>query len=159
RYILCILVGIPIYFTTGILFTFAPEFSRELGLKGITAGNALLYGCIGLTLGDLLSGLLSQWLRSRKRAVSVSIIVGATLTYVYLRAVSVSSEFFYAICFGLGLAGGYWAVLVTISAEQFGTNIRATAATSVPNFVRSSVILLTTSFLGLKAQVGTLHAA
>jgi MFS transporter, putative metabolite:H+ symporter len=159
RYLCCVLVGVPIYFTTGILFTFAPELSAAIGLEGITAGDAILCGSIGLTMGDLLSGMLSQWLKSRKRAVYFSLVVGAALSLFYFSAAGVSKSFFYGICFLLGGSAGYWAVLVTIAAEQFGTNIRATVATSVPNFVRSSVIVLTLSFTALKAQIGTTAAA
>ena len=159
RYLYCILVGLPIYFTTGILFTFSPELSKGLGLEGITAGNALLFGTIGLTFGDLLSGLLSQWMKSRKNAVYVSLAVGFVFSLAYFFAAGISNTMFYAICFVLGAAAGYWAVLVTIAAEQFGTNIRATVATSVPNFVRSSVILLTLGFSSLKGTIGTVNAA
>src|ERR1700728_4636086 len=80
RYFCCVLSGIPIYFTTGILFTFAPEISRSLGLEGVTAGNALLFGSIGLTIGDLLSGLISQWLKSRKLAIYAWLFFGAFST-------------------------------------------------------------------------------
>jgi putative MFS transporter len=159
RYIYCVLVGIPIYFTTGILLTFAPELSSAFGLKGITAGNALLFGTIGLSVGDLLSGLLSQWLKSRKRAIYVSLALGACFTAAYFSLGRQSTEVFYLICLAMGAAAGYWAVLITTTAEQFGTNIRATAATSVPNMVRSSVILLTTAFTTLKFFIGVTNAA
>ncbi len=159
RYLFCILVGIPIYFTTGILFSFAPELAREMGLTGVTAGNALLFGSIGLTIGDLLSGLLSQWLKSRRKAVLFSFFVGFVFATLYFRSGTASVVQFYAICGGLGLAAGYWAVLVTIAAEQFGTNLRATVATSVPNFVRSSVIILTLTFTAFRTQVGFLNLA
>lgn len=159
RYLYCILVGIPIYFTTGILFTFAPELTRGLGIEGVTAGQALLFGSIGLTLGDLLSGLLSQWLKSRKKAVSISLGIGVILMVLYFFAAAESTLLFYGVCFLLGVTAGYWAVLVTMAAEQFGTNIRGTVATSVPNFVRSSVILLTLSFSYLKVMLGTMNAA
>lgn len=159
RYLCCILVGVPIYFTTGILFTFAPELAQGLGFEGVTAAEAILYGSIGLTIGDLLSGLLSQWLKSRKRAVFASLFLGAALTVLYFATAGLSKGLFYATCFALGLAAGYWAVLVTIAAEQFGTNIRATVATSVPNLVRSSVIVLTISFSYLKSSLGIIAAA
>ncbi len=159
RYFYCVVVGIPIYFTSGILFTFAPELALGLGVKGVTAGDALLYGCMGLALGDLLSGLLSQWLKSRKRAISISLIAGFCFSVLYAEASSVSASLLYVICFFLGIAGGYWAVLVTVVAEQFGTNLRATAATSVPNVVRSSIILLTVVFSYLKSTFGIVEAA
>jgi MFS family permease len=160
RYVYCILVGVPIYFITGVLFTFSPELTKALGIEGITAGNALLFGSIGLTLGDLMSGLTSQWMKSRKKAMGAFIAAGAGLAFVYLRApAGLPKELFYVLCFALGTTAGFWAVLVTAAAEQFGTNIRATVATSVPNFVRSAVILLTLSFSYLKVGFGTISAA
>jgi putative MFS transporter len=157
RYVQCILIGVPIYFTTGILFTFAPELAKDIGLTGITAGNALLFGSLGLTLGDLASGLLSQWIRSRRGAILVFQMMGIACTIAYFFSGALTPTIFYAICFLLGTAAGFWAVLVTMTAEQFGTNLRSTAATSVPNFVRSSVIPLTLGFLALKGM-GAVHA-
>jgi putative MFS transporter len=159
RYIFCVLAGVPIYFITAILFSFAPELSRSMGLEGITAGNALLYGTIGLTVGDLMTGLLSQWIKSRKRVLKYSLAVSAILMLIYFRSSGVSHNQFYTLCFFLGATAGYWAVLITVAAEQFGTNIRATVATSVPNFVRGSVILLTTGFSLLRIPFGLVNAA
>jgi putative MFS transporter len=158
RYLQCVLIGVPIYYTTGVLFTFAPELTRDLGIQGVTAGNALLFGSLGLTLGDLASGLLSQRLRSRRGAIAAFMGAGALGACAYFLARDASAMQFYGICFLLGTAAGFWAVLVTMTAEQFGTNVRATAATSVPNFVRSAVIPLTLSFTALR-PLGSAHAA
>jgi hypothetical protein len=102
---------------------------------------------------------MSQWLKSRKKAVAFSLIGGLAAVWAYLLLAGISVHVFYATCFVLGLAGGYWAVLVTVAAEQFGTNLRATAATAVPNFVRASVILLTSGFLALRTYAGAQYAA
>ncbi|HEY8280585.1 MAG TPA: MFS transporter [Bdellovibrionota bacterium] len=158
RFLFCVLLGVPIYFTTGILFTFSPELTKELGISGVTAGNALLFGSVGLTLGDLASGLLSQKLKSRRKAVIAFLALALTGCLAYFTARGASPAYFYGICSVLGFACGFWAVLVTMAAEQFGTNIRATVATSVPNFVRSAVILLTTAFVSLK-HLGALNSA
>jgi len=158
RYLQCVLIGVPIYYTTGVLFTFAPELTKDLGIGGVTAGNALLFGSLGLTLGDLASGLLSQRLRSRRGAIGIFMGAGALGACAYFLFREASAALFYAICFALGTAAGFWAVLVTMTAEQFGTNVRATAATSVPNFVRSAVIPLTLSFTALR-PLGSAHAA
>ena len=56
---------------------------------------------------------------------------------------------YYFMCCWFGFGTGYWAMFVTIGAEQFGTNIRSTAATTIPNMVRGMVILMTISFEGL----------
>ncbi|MGZ3672207.1 MAG: MFS transporter, partial [Bdellovibrionota bacterium] len=116
RYLQCILIGVPIYFTTGILLTFSPELGRDLGINGVTAGNALLFGSLGLTIGDLASGLLSQWLRSRRGAVAGFLGAGAVSACAYFLAHGASLTTFYSICFALGTAAGFWAVLVTMTA-------------------------------------------
>lgn len=151
KYLSCIAVGIPIYFTTGVLFTFAPELASGLGVKGdVSAGHTILFGSIGLTIGDLLSGLFSQWLGSRRRAVALSLLAGFSLLLVYCFGGALTPEILYGLSLLIGITVGYWAVLVTMAAEQFGTNIRATVATTVPNFVRGSAVLATTGFAWLK---------
>jgi MFS transporter, putative metabolite:H+ symporter len=160
KYISCILIGVPIYFTTGILFTFSPELTKGLNVQGeVTAGNAILYGSIGLTIGDLLAGLFSQWLKSRKRAVALNLTVGFGLMLVYGLVPGLTSTVIYILSFLIGITVGYWAVLVTMAAEQFGTNIRATAATTVPNFVRGSAALAASGFLALKTRMPVATAA
>lgn len=156
RYLRCVLLGTPVYFMTGIMFTFSPELTAGLGIQGdpVKAGQALLYGTIGLTLGDLLSGLLSQILKSRKKSVMTSLSLAALGVLVYLLVPGLTADAIYVLCFILGIAGGYWAVLVTMSAEQFGTNIRGTVATSVPNFIRGTAILMTLSFNTFKNIFG-----
>ena len=151
KYLACLMIGIPVYFTTGVLFTFAPELTAGLHVQGkVTAGDAILYGSIGLAIGDLLSGLLSQWLRSRRKAVAVMLVSGLALMWVYMNLSGLTSNSVYTMSFLIGLCVGYWAVLITMSAEQFGTNIRATVATTVPNFVRGSAILAITAFAKMK---------
>ncbi|HEX2721512.1 MAG TPA: MFS transporter, partial [Gemmatimonadaceae bacterium] len=100
KYLSCILIGIPIYFTTGILFTFAPELTTGLGVRGtVTAGNAILFGSFGLTLGDILAGLLSQWLGSRRRAIALSLVAGYSLMLVYCFVTGLSSQTIYLLSF------------------------------------------------------------
>ncbi|RKH40754.1 MFS transporter [Corallococcus llansteffanensis] len=160
RYLCCILVGVPIYFTTGILFVFAPELTAGLNVQGtVTAGNAILFGSMGLTLGDMLSGLVSQWLQSRKRAVALGLCAWFSLVLVYGLVPGLTSTVIYGLSFLIGLCVGYWAVLVTMAAEQFGTNIRATVATTVPNFVRGSAVLAASGFGYLKGHLTVAQAA
>lgn len=160
KYILCILIGVPIWFITGILVTLSPELTAQLHLSSpINAGTAVLYCSIGLSLGDLGSGLLSQFLKSRKKAIGAFLGVGALLSFLYSQAGGISSLMFYLLCFALGICGGYWAVFATNAAEQFGTNIRATVATTVPNFVRGSLVLLTSAFLYFKVHFSLIHSA
>jgi putative MFS transporter len=144
RFLSCVAIGVPLWFVVGILITFAPEMSKAWNFsEPITAAKAIMFNYAGLSIGDLLSGLLSQWLKSRKKAVGIFLIVDFILIGIYLWTPWATSSAFYGICFALGLASGYWAVFVTIAAEQFGTNLRATVATSTPNFVRGSVVILT----------------
>jgi MFS transporter, putative metabolite:H+ symporter len=138
---------VPIYFVTGVLMTFAPELTAGLGISGVNAGNALLMGTIGLTVGDLLSGVLSQILRKRRQALAIFITGAMIFTGVYLFKSDLTADGVYLVCLVLGIFSGYWAVLVTVAAEQFGTNLRATVATTVPNFVRGSAALTTSLFL------------
>jgi MFS family permease len=160
KYICCILVGVPIYFTTGILFTFAPELAVSLKIEGpVTAGNAILYGSIGLTIGDLLAGVLSQLLKSRKRAVALHLSLGFSLMLVYLLVPGLTSTVVYILSFFIGICVGYWAVLVTMAAEQYGTNIRGTVATTVPNFVRGSAMLATNGVVFLKGYISVASGA
>ncbi len=147
RYFNSILIGVPIWFVVGILITFSPEFARALGTTGaVSAGNAVMYCYLGLVFGDLTSGLLSQALKSRKKVVFLYMLLIVAGIGVYFLQGSRSPGFFYGVCFFLGFASGYWAIFITIAAEQFGTNLRATVATTVPNFVRGMVVPITLLF-------------
>lgn len=147
RYLNSILIGIPIWFVVGILITFSPEFARSLGTSGpVSAGNAVMYCYLGLVFGDLSSGLLSQMLKSRKKVVLLYMLLTIAGIAVYFLQGSGSPAFFYGVCLALGFTCGYWAIFVTVAAEQFGTNLRATVATTVPNFVRGMVVPITLLF-------------
>lgn len=160
KYIRCIIIGIPVWFVAGILMTFSPEFGQALNLDTpIVAGKAVMWEYIGLTIGDLSSGILSQHFNSRKKVVLLYILLAGFLAAVYLFVPLQSATMFYAVCVGLGIGAGYWALFVTIAAEQFGTNLRATVATTVPNFVRGSIIIMTPLFLLFKNQFGILSGA
>ncbi len=142
-----VLMGVPIWFNSGILMVFAPEFGKALSISGepITASKSVLYSYFGVALGDFVSGALSQWVKSRKKIVVLFILLLASAMIFYLTANKSSQLYFYSLCFVLGFFAGYWALLVTMTAESFGTNLRATVTTLVPNLVRASIIPL--SFL------------
>ncbi len=160
KYLKCILVGLPIYYITGVMFTFAPELTKDMNIQGtVTAGNALFWGTIGLTLGDFFSGMLSQILHSRNKAIAICLLVALLGGIVYLNLDNIDVVWVHGACFVVGLAAGYWAVLVTWSAEQFGTNLRATVATTVPNFVRGAAALVVSLFAFLKGYIGIVPAA
>jgi MFS family permease len=147
RYLNSILIGVPIWFVVGILITFSPEFAKAFGTTGpVSAGNAVMFCYLGLVFGDLSSGLLSQALKSRKKVVFLFMLLTLASIGLYFLQGSRSPEFFYGVCLVLGFSIGYWAIFVTVAAEQFGTNLRATVATTVPNFVRGMVVPITLLF-------------
>jgi len=161
RYLACIFLGVPIWYVVGVLITMSPELGVALKMPS-PPQNAILplmYCYAGLAVGDVSSGLLSQKLRSRKKAVLLFIAMIAILVVVYGISPGLSAGAFHALCFALGLFAGYWAMFVTIGSEQFGTNIRATVTTTIPNFVRGAVIPLTMFVESQKRGIGILPAA
>ncbi len=159
KYLHCILIGIPIWFIIGlIIMNSKDDFGPWVGLKNIENGTAVMYTYIGLSFGDLISGLLSQVLKSRKKVVFLYLCFTAILTLIFLFfGKGMTATTYYFFCFLLGTGTGYWAIFVTIAAEQFGTNIRSTAANTIPNFVRGSVnviMLLFSLLLASQLSVG-----
>ncbi len=148
KYLCCILIGLPSWFVIGVLVSLAPEFSRAVGVRGeiTTAARAVAFAYLGLTVGDFASGWLSQRLGSRKKVVRGFLLLTLVASAAYLLVRGESVAGFYSLVFLLGLGVGYWAVFVTVGAEQFGTNIRATVATTVPNFVRGALVPISTVF-------------
>lgn len=154
KYISCILIGVPIWYVIGILITFSPEIAKELEVTGpVSAGKGIMYTYVGLIFGDLASGLLSQFMKSRKKVVSLFLLITGGFIGVYFFARGLSPEMFYGLCIALGFGAGYWAVFVTIASEQFGTNLRATVTTTTPNFVRGAVVPLTLAFQALATKM------
>jgi MFS family permease len=158
KYIMSIVVGLPIWFVVGILITFSPEFAAAKGIAGIEAGKAVMLAFTGQVFGDIFSGLLSQYLKSRKQVIALFIILSVVMMVLYLM-LPVSEAFsFYMICAFLGFCNGYWTLFITIAAELFGTNIRATVATTIPNFVRGATIPLASLFVYFKGPMGVIQA-
>lgn len=147
KYLYCILIGLPLWFVVGILIAQSPEFGKALGAKGaLTAGTGIMYSYIGISAGDLVAGLLAQWTKSRRLAIFAFLLLSLATVIYYLNSTGISPEQFTWLAFVMGLGVGYWATFVTIASEQFGTNIRATVTTTVPNFVRGSLIPITFIF-------------
>ncbi|MDX9965605.1 MAG: MFS transporter [Sulfuricurvum sp.] len=160
KYVKAIVIGMPLWYVVGVLVMFSPEFAQALSIQGeVSAGAALMYTYIGLSVGDLASGYLSQQMRSRKRAYAAFMVLSVASVGYYFTLSGASVEAFYVAAFFLGVFCGYWALFITMAAEQFGTNIRATVATTVPNFVRGSVVPITSSFMLLKESMGVLGSA
>ena len=154
KYLRCLLIGTPFWFLVGILITLAPEFGKQFQLQEPVTGGLSIFWCyFGLTLGDFTSGALSQLFRSRNRTLQIFILATTLMVGVYLFGLhGASPTVFYATCFGIGYAGGFWALFVTVAAEQFGTNLRSTVATTIPNFARGATVLIVPLFQSLKAQ-------
>ena len=156
----CVALGVPVWFTQAALISLAPEMTALLAVHPVViTGTAVACYSAGAALGDLICGTLSQLLGSRRQALLIFVVWLTALDSVYLGAHGMSARSFYWLCFGLGLGTGYWAVFVTVAAEQFGTNLRATVATSVPNFVRGSSILITILLRSWAGPLGLLGSA
>lgn len=159
RYLRCMGIALPTYLVIGIYATFGNEFAKALGVPGdIQAGTCVLYTYIGVVTGDFFSGLLSQWLQSRKKAILLMLLMtfAGVLALLYGGIHSATTLY---ICYGwLGFSIGYIAMFLTTTAEQFGTNLRATVTTSVANNVRATVLLTLPVFQFLKPDWGVLQA-
>ena len=159
KYLNSILIAVPVWFVIGILIGIAPAFGEALGMKEtIDSGRGVMFTYVGITLGDLISGSLSQIFRTRKKVIFVFL----TLTYAgilfFLLSDGLSADEFYALCIYLGIATGYWVVFITMASEQFGTNLRSTVTTTVPNFVRGSLVLVTCLFDYFRQEHGIVNS-
>lgn len=142
RYVRCILIGLPAWFIIGVLVTFSDQFGKELGIPDIDPGRAIMYLYLAIAFGDLSVGLLSQRLKSRKKALFVFYAITIVFITLFFLQDGGSASRFYFICAGLGYGTGFTVVYITMSAEQFGTNLRASAAISIPNMVRGVLPLI-----------------
>ena len=160
KYIACILIGLPVWYCIGILIKFSEKFAGITGVAGdVKVGFAIMYAYIGLSVGDLLSGILSQVFKSRKKVIMGYLWGTVLLVSIFLFAKGLSVNSYYFLCFLLGCATGYWALFVTVASEQFGTNIRATVTTTVPNFVRGAVVPITLGFKSIELSSGSVYGA
>lgn len=160
KYINGIVIGMPIWFVVGILITFSPEFGKALGLdQPVDAGKAVMFAFAGQVAGNFVSGYISQQWQSRRKAILLFILSSASFVAVYLLAPVHSTTIFYVICACLGFCSGYWTLFITVAAELFGSNLRATVATSIPNFVRATVIPLSLLYGLTKNYAGAIYGA
>jgi MFS family permease len=148
QYLSVIMIAVPVWYVMGILITFAPEIFVSIGVTDFKpdAGKSIMYAYLGITLGDVASGAISQWLKSRKKALLLFLIMTVISVFLYFNVATLSEFHYYVIVSIIGFATGYWAVFMSTAAELFGTNIRATATTTAPNFVRGAVIFLSFGF-------------
>ncbi len=160
KYMKCILIGMPTWYVVGILVMLSKELGSELGVHPVPdPGRAVMFCYIGLAAGDLASGVLSQLLQSRRKVMLIFLLMTSSVVSFYLLSRDLTLDQFYMVCGALGFSAGFWAVFVTIGSEQFGTNIRATVTTTVPNFVRGALVPITLAFQALIPSVGIVAAA
>jgi MFS family permease len=161
RYLACIAMGLPVWFCVGVLTKFSAKFAQLGGATGGTfeVGQAIVFTYLGLSAGDLVSSYLSQLFKSRKRIVLGYLIACIAIVLLFLLGRGFSVSFYYFLCFLIGAGTGYWALFVTIASETFGTNIRATVTTTVPNFVRGATVPIVLSFKSLSVSMGEVNAA
>jgi len=160
KYLTSIVIGMPIWFVVGILITFSPEIGKAMGLaQPVDAGKAVLFVFAGQVAGNIISGGLSQYFQSRKKVIFLFMIMSFLFTLVYLLVPFRHVTWFYIVVACLGFCSGYWTLFITVAAELFGSNLRATVATTVPNFVRGTIIPLTFLFVLMKNFAGTIYSA
>lgn len=150
KYMLSILIGLPTWYVIGIVVNQSDKFAEKLyGSKAIDSGRSIMFAYAGIALGDILIGLLSQQLKSRKKALLIFYLMTIACLCFFFSPYNNSDTSMYTICGLLGFSTGFWAIFVTMGAEQFGTNLRATAATTIPNMVRGALPLLNILFLNI----------
>jgi putative MFS transporter len=160
KYLFCILIGAPSWFVTGVLVNLAPEFGTVLGAKEpLDAGYGVMYLYIGIAIGGIFAGLFSQITKSRKLTMFVFQVLLIVAEIVYLSSTGITNRQFIWICLFMGFGSGFWPIFITIAAEQFGTNIRSTVATTVPNFVRALLIPINFGFIAFKGNFGMVNSA
>lgn len=154
RYLRSILIGLPVWYVIGILISFSDEFAKQFGITGFDQPKALMLQYVALAFGDMGAGIFSNIIKSRKKALIIYYCITAIFILIFFVFRGGGSAFnMYVICMGLGFGAGISVLYITMSAEQFGTNLRATAAISIPNLVRGflPIILLLFQFLRSKS--------
>ena len=159
RFALVVLSAMPIWFVGGVMFVFAPEIGRAMGIaEPIEPAKVIFWAYLGVVVGDVASGTISQLIRSRTRTIILFLAMLACSIALFFAVAPRGPQAFYAMMCLVGAATGYWAIFVTTASEQFGTNLRATAATSAPNFVRAMAVPITSIWIALKPGLGTVPA-
>lgn len=147
KYMLAILIGLPTWYVIGVLVNLSNRFATNLyGENAIISGKAIMYAYLGIAIGDILIGFVSQYFRSRKKALYIFYALCIIAGVLFFSPWNNTDDRMYFICGFLGFSTGFWAIFVTMGAEQFGTNLRATAATTIPNMVRGGLLLINLLF-------------
>ncbi|MDL1913441.1 MAG: MFS transporter [Bergeyella sp.] len=159
RYVKCVFIGLPTWYCIGILVLLANQFAHELDIEKIQPGKAVMWSYIGVSLGDFMSGFISHFLKSRKMAIFYMLIFTVIGIFILLYGGVKTENRYYLLSVWIGIGVGYWAMFVTLAAEQFGTNIRSTVTTSVPNVVRGLLPILIVSFDFFKKYFSVITSA
>ena len=160
KYLLAILIGLPTWYVIGILIQVSDKFGKEFGItEAIVPGKAVMFAYIAISIADMLIGLVSHWLKSRKKALYIFYAITIAGIVIYFQQYNGTAGNMYLICALLGFGTGFWALFVTMAAEHFGTNMRATAATTVPNMVRGSLPIMIILFKSLQPRFSFIQAA
>ncbi len=159
RYLKCIAIGLPTWYCIGILAVMANQFAPAMGIESLNPGKAIMWAYVGISVGDFASGFISQWLHSRKKAILYMMLFTVVGIFLLLSKAAHTENQYYFYCAWLGLGTGYWAMFVTLAAEQFGTNLRSTATTTVPNMVRGLLPVMLLGFDFLKPTQGVIASA
>lgn len=155
KYLICILVGLPVWFTSTILVPFSPELASSLDVQGtFTVSDIVILSFGGAALGDILAGIISQRFHNRKKVIMGFLLCNAALVFTILKSEGLPLPAFYILYFLLGVSSGFFAIFLTVTAELFGTNLRATVTTSIPNFTRGLVVPITLAIRGSQDLFG-----
>ena len=153
-YMRCILIGLPVWYIIGVLITFSDEFAKQFGITGFDQPTALMLQYVALAFGDMSAGFISNYLHSRKKTLYIFYGITAMFMFLFFALKGGGSAMnMYLLCMGLGFGSGISVLYITMSAEQFGTNLRATAAISIPNLVRGCLPLVLLLFQLLRDEV------
>ena len=159
KYVKCILIGLPTWYCIGILALMANQFAAAMGIENLVPGKAIMWAYIGISAGDFASGIISHYLKSRKKAIFYMLLFTIVGVALLLSGFAKTEHSYYFFCAWFGLGTGYWAMFVTVGAEQFGTNIRSTAATTIPNMVRGLLPVMLIGFDFFKPTSGVIYSA
>lgn len=156
KYMLAILIGMPTWCVVGILVAFSNDFGAAFGLsEEVLPKKSTMFAYLAIAVADVLAGFISNWLKSRKKTLFIFYFLAIISLIFYFTQQNGTATGMYVICAALGFSTGFWAIFVTVAAEQFGTNLRATAATTIPNMVRGALPLLMILFKGLQSVTGS----
>jgi len=150
RYLACILMGVPIWYSVGLVITLTPEIATFRNMTAFKLSTCFILFQVGIAVGDLSSGMLSQLLKSRKKILLSYMSLAIVFGFLHL-VVMKSSSGLYLTSLGMGLGCGYLSVFVTSTAEHFGINLRVLTTATVTNFMRGAITILVPMHLALQS--------